>query len=275
MTTHCHVQEEQWIDWHLKRLPAETAEALERHAQHCETCRRMSSQWAVLLGADTVQLQQAMPPMPDERIRRSLRFSVRRRGWKVRMQRLRSRPVWQLSGLGAALLFGLLLFHQLLAGSGATPVEPAATQSDVLTPLDYAERHVPEGVKLMSLPDTRVFGTLPPQDTAMMDSEAAGSRTGDYAVKVWLNGRTGEVLVLLEGVLLMEDEDVQAWGMIREMQTNLGLLEFHDNQGHLYWQSLNLPEVEELALTIEPKGGSLLPTLPETARIRLVDLRDR
>lgn len=259
----CDVQEERWIDWHLKRLPPETAEALERHALQCEDCRRVSSQWAAWLGESAQQANDSVPPMPREHIRQSLRLRVRRMGWRNRMQRLRLRPVWQLAAAGAALLFGLFAFQHVLPDSA-----PGRSPAAVLDPMDYVERHVPEGVKLMSLPDTQVFGGKAGFD-AVWPEAAAGNRS----VTVWLNGRTGEVLVLIEGLLPTDSRDVQAWGTIREARTNLGLLEFHQARGHLYRQSLNVPEVEELALTIEPKGGSLLPTLPETARIRLVDLR--
>lgn len=259
--TRCDVLEERWIDWHLKRLPPETAEALAKHALQCESCSRICEQWRALLGEAASLKPGHRLPMPRDRIRQSLRFQVWRKSWRRRMQRLPLRPVWSLAGIIAAFVLGLFVLQSL-------PTDPGRSQSVVLAPMDYAQRHVPEGVKLMSLPDTQVFGAMTVLDAAMPETTA-----GNRSVTVWLNARTGEALVLIDGLLPTDSRDIQAWGTIREMQTNLGLLEFHQTQGHLYWQSMALPEVEALMLTIEPKGGSLLPTLPETARIGLVHLR--
>lgn len=272
----CGVPEERWIDWHLRRLPTDTAEAMARHLPHCADCRRVCRQWEEWLGTgegDPALRRNEAPsapmrsvqaagghseregPYPSERVYRSLRLQVIRRGLRNRAKR---RPLWWAAGAAAALL--------LVAGfalRGLLPGEGIAHEAAALTPMTYAQLHVPEGAAMMAQPDTKMIAAVP---AGLPDAPGSfGKRT----VMVWMNGRTSEMFVLFEGVLPAGSRDVQAWATIKQEQTNLGLLEFHRAQGHLYSHGRSLADVEELAFTIEPKGGSLRPTAPETARVKL------
>jgi len=260
----CGVPEERWIDWHLKRLPADAAEAMERHLLHCADCRRVCGQWAQWLGTEEVDATGEREPggraetaglYPSERVYRSLRREVVKRGLRNRALR---RPLWWIGGAAVTvLLLAGIALRGLLPDAGV-PQEAAA-----LPPMTYAQLHVPEGAAMMAQPDTKMVAIVP---AGLPDApESIGKRT----VMVWMNGRTKEMFVLFEGVLPAGSRDIQAWGRIKQVQTNLGLLEFHQSQGHLYSHDRSLADVEELAFTIEPKGGSLRPTAPETARVKL------
>lgn len=253
----CGVPEERWVDWHLKRLPPEQALAMERHLAACSECRLVHRQWGEWLGVTGSSETEtaAVPPMPPERVRRSLRFSLWRKRWKRRLAR---RPLVLAGGALAAVM---VLAVQLLTGVLEGPVRETATAS--LKPIEYAQMHEPDGAVLMNLPDTKMFTMTPVYAPVMPES------AGNKAITVWVNDRTGEIFVLVEGLLPAASSDVQAWGGYRQELTNLGLLEFHRAQGHLYSRDSRLPEVKEVAFTIEPKGGSLKPTAPETARVRL------
>lgn len=275
----CGVPEERWIDWHLKRLSTDTAEAMERHLSQCADCRRICRQWAQWLsegeevgGYGRIGEQAAASrreqvhgdptetetgnPYPSERVYRSLRLAMIKRGLRNRAKR---RSFWWIGGAAAMLL--------LLAGfalRGLLPGMGGAQEAAALPPMAYAQMHVPEGAAMMAQPDTKMIAAVPASLPDAPDS--VGKRT----VMVWVNGRTMEMFVLFEGVLPAASRDVQAWARIKQVQTNLGLLEFHQAQGHLYSHGHSLSDVEELAFTIEPKGGSKRPTAPDTARVKLV-----
>ncbi|MBW5446727.1 hypothetical protein GE107_11710 [Cohnella sp. CFH 77786] len=253
----CGVPEERWIDWHMKRLPPETARAMERHSEGCADCRRVRKQWGEWLGMAPESGSEAIGviPMPSERVRKSLRAAAWRRSWR---KKLFARPVWAVSGAVAALL--------LVAGviwQGSPTGTNGETGTAALPPIEYARLHEPDGAELMALPDTKVYSIVPAYAPGL--PEAGGRKS----VTVWVNGRTDEMFVLIEGLLPEGSRDVQAWGEVRQDMTNLGLFEFHQAQGHLYSHFLGLPDVKEVAFTIEPKGGSAHPTSPETARIKL------
>lgn len=250
----CGIPEERWVDWTLHRLPRDTAEAMSRHLTHCADCRRISNEWRRWLSMDG-QEASVTHTMPSERVRKSLRLRAARNSLRHRLLR---RPYVWVAGV-AALLLLVIALQGMQHGPGAKPsvaMLPAKT---------YAELHVPEGAAVMELPDTKRIAVMPAFVSGLPN--AASPRM----VTVWVNGRTGEMFILLEGVLPAMSKDVQAWGTIRQQRTNLGLLEFNQAQAHLYSRFRHVPDVEEVAFTIEPKGGSLNPTAPESVRVLLVD----
>ena len=284
----CGIPEERWIDWHLKRLPAEAAAALSRHLAQCADCRQMYEQWGQWLSteegatpgqrrenraperqspgclADRVRQEERSPGSgaakwyPSDRIRKLLRLQVAKRSLR---RRLKQRSTWWIGGAAALLLLlAGMAMRGMLQDSGV--VGPAGEVA-ALPPMTYAELHVPEGAAMMAQPDTRMVAVVP---AFLSDSP---DTVGKRVMMVWVNGRTRELFILLEGVLPAGSRDIQAWGTIKQQRTNLGLLEFHRAQGHLYSHDRDLPEMEELAFTIEPKGGSSQPTAPETARVKL------
>lgn len=256
----CGVPEERWADWHLKKLPADTAEAMSRHLAVCPACRITHRQWGEWLAAvdGTAERVAAFAgnPMPSERVRKSLRRAVWRRGLRTKWAGKRA------AYAGAAAMVFVLAAALLLRELPRTANGDAA-RNETLAPVQYARLHQPEVVALMERPDTRVYSVKP----AFAPEEPGTSVR--KRVTVWVNGQTQEMFILLEGMLPADSRDVQAWGSVKEGFTNLGLLEFHQAQGHLYSHNQELPKVEELAFTIEPKGGSDHPTAPETAHIRL------
>ncbi|WP_164472709.1 anti-sigma factor [Cohnella candidum] len=256
----CGVPEERWADWHLKKLPADTAEAMARHLAVCPACRISHRQWGEWLGArdDLADGGSAFAgsPMPSERVRRSLRRAVWRSGLRTKWAGKRAEYA------GAAAMV-LVLAAAILLRELPRTADGEAARNETLAPVQYARLHQPEVVALMERPDTRVYSVKPAFAPEAPDSSVRKK------VTVWVNGQTQEMFILFDGMLPADSRDVQAWGSVKEGFTNLGLLEFHQAQGHLYSHSQVLPQVEELAFTIEPKGGSDHPTVPETAHIRL------
>ncbi len=241
----CGIPEERWIDWLSGALPVETREALERHLATCRACRDAVEEWRRLLEPEE---QAALSPAADKR-RIKLRGKVRRIGAIGRLTRFAVRG-GAIAAAAALLLFGGRALFFPGADEPGSPLRPARA---------YAEQYEPNGAALMSDPDTVVYRMNVPERTAGVHPTAT----------VWLNGRTEELFLLLEGLLPSDRTDVQAWGNVSDMPTNLGVLEFHQAQGHLYSRLSKFPPFEAVALTIEPKGGSERPTSPESATVRL------
>lgn len=245
----CGIPEERWVDGLSGRLSAEAYEAMMRHQAGCSACRRTYEEWRLLLEP----AEEAGPSSAAEAGRRKLRRKVGRIGAKRKLGRL------ALNG-GAIAAAAVLL----LLGARALLFPGADQAADGFKPARaYAEKYEPSGAALMSAPDTVVY-------SLHGDERDAGAAARGYpSATVWVNGRTEELFVLLEGLLPSERMDVQAWGSIADVPTNLGVLEFHQGQGHLYSHVSRLPAFDAVGFTIEPKGGSAAPTAPASATVRL------
>ena len=241
----CSIPEEGWVDWLAGRLPADVYEAMGQHLATCGKCRSAIEQWRELLAPSDHPIE----PSPIERasrdrnrnkLRRKVRlFGVRRRIAKAGT----NRGAWTV----AACLALLLVSIQLLSR------QPAPHESAMDKAQAYAEKYEPHGAALIAQPDTIAY--------TLKDERPMAT--------VWVNGSTQEMFMLLEGLLPSEGLDVQAWGNLENRLTNLGLLEFHLSQGHLYSHIEQLPSFEEVVFTIEPKGGSDQPTAMASAVVRL------
>lgn len=249
----CVVPEERLIDRLRGNLREEARDALDRHLDGCAGCRAALREWRELL--EEMSLSEPQLPAAAEKNRRVLRARVRRVGWRRRAAKLGKGSGW-LAAAACAIAF-------MLAVPSLSERQPA--QAEQRKPAQaYAAAYEPNGAALMARPDTVVYA---PEGTVV--AAAGDSGAALPSATAWVNGRTGEMFLLLEGLLPSERLDVQAWGNVDDRLTNLGLLEFHSDQGHLYSRIGRLPAYEEVAFTIEPKGGSAAPTSPLSATVRL------
>lgn len=301
----CVVPEEWWVDYHLGRLSPERRARLEHHRAVCPVCAEASRRWSAWLGRvregkDVPDVKDARPMAPEMdgthpsgvrgavswfpqpfaqvsaagTVRSSPGVPGPRLVWKrwwmraaVRFYSWRRRTARALragSRRGRLAVAGGAFAALLLAGliRSAFPHEPAI---DPVTSRaeEYVQRHEPMAARFISLPDTVQYPLGP-------DSLQGGLGLPPVAGgALWVNGRTGELFVLLEGLLPSDSRDVQAWGVIRQKRLNLGVLQFHQRQAHLYVRHAWTNGWEAVAFTIEPKGGSPQPTAPETAIVRL------
>lgn len=262
----CGIPDERWIDYHLGKLGRASSEALERHAESCAVCRSCCKRWADLLGTaaesadEGIGVQAVAADRAEEPAASGMYRSLRRRmAVRAFLRRAKRRP----GRLAAACVCAALLATAsvgLLRYPAASEQPAAALEAE-----HYARMHVPEGARLMELPGTRVISA---PDMAAWPSSPSSIKPR-RSLTVWINADTEELFVLMEGVLASEASDVQAWADSRSRLSNLGLLEFHSGQGHLYSRFREMAALEALRFTIEPKGGSELPTTPDSAHVRL------
>lgn len=251
----CGIPEERWVDWVAGRLPADAYDAMSRHLARCEACRAVREEWEKLFAVAEAGEQPTHERAASEKSRMLLRRRVRRIGIRRRVSRIGSkRNLWTIAACAAILLLAVRGMAGMLAHEDASPMEEAQA---------YAEKYEPSGAVLMAQPDTVAY-TLDD-----LYRTRVGELTGRPTATVWVNGSTQEMFMLLEGLLPSDDLDVQAWGNLEDRLTNLGLLEFHSRQGHLYSHVEHLSSFKEVVFTIEPKGGSDRPTAPTSAVVRL------
>ncbi|MDI4645401.1 anti-sigma factor [Cohnella hashimotonis] len=270
----CGVPEERWIDLLAGRLHARDAEALLAHKQECRACGDIFAQWAELIEShpgSAPRLRAAAVDFTrqpgDEWAlsagrRRSLlmragAYAFARRATRAMLAAARRPALAAACGLGASVAVALVLLYSFARDNG----QNAGRE---LSPAGYARLHEPDSVTMLSEPDTVKYEAG--------DRRSAGKEGGLIAgakETLWLNMRTHELFLLMEGLLPSARTDVQAWASSGPESSNLGLLSFHDSRAHLYATNVRPEEWESVLLTIEPKGGSPTPTKPETASIRI------
>jgi len=97
----------------------------------------------------------------------------------------------------------------------------------------------------------------------------AGTVGAPISGEVWLDNRSGEMLLILSGVGPEYELDYQAWSMKEDLLRSIGLLKMTDRAGYLYVRDPLMGEPDHIIVSAEPKGGSRFPTGPEKIRIVL------
>jgi hypothetical protein len=222
----CGWIQEEMIDELLGKLPERKRTQLRAHLRSCADCRRLYREWQAILPAGDPL------PVPTPDLRRSLRLQVVRqkvRGWIVRPY------VW--GGLAACLIAAVMLLGALKLSQPFTYSQPAVERI--------------EGSSLMHDPQAVLYPVDYPSQP----------RVKGY---IWLNGSSNRMLLLIEGLSPSEDRDYQAWAGWEGGYANMGLLKYSQGMSHLYIEGLPLRKIDNIIVSIEPKGGSRTPTQPET-----------
>ncbi|MFC4808929.1 anti-sigma factor [Paenibacillus sp. GCM10023250] len=245
-----HYREEDWVDWLLGGKQDAEREAMAAHLAGCDRCRAARAAWAPLLEGSAPEPgapAASEPARPSEMLRRRLRLYVRRRAAVLRIRRaLRAHRRTAAAVAAIAVLL-------LLCVTGLYRREPSAEEQ---RKVDAAVLE-PAAASFLDDPQTAGFAVRP-------ELEQLGK---GY---IWFNDASGEVYVMLEGLLPSAGHDVQVWAVNEAGRINLGLLH-HDrpSRAHLFVKQALLPKAHHIALTVEPAGGSRMPTEPDVLVFRL------
>ncbi|MBO8163355.1 MAG: anti-sigma factor [Brevibacillus sp.] len=230
----CSWREEEVIDLVLGKLSADKEARLMLHLPHCQKCSASHREWSALLG-DGASL-----PMPSPSIRHRLK---RRITWSSRLTTIRRR-IFAKPAVRWAVPVLALCAASLLALPRGNPVPPELP-TEVLT----------REMSLVMDPHT-VLHVVP------VDS-------GHLKGYIWINNASNELLILTDGLSPLVEKDYQVWFITENRRSHVGLLGWKDGIAHLYFRGGELRQAENIAITIEPKGGSFSPTGPDTIFLNL------
>lgn len=251
----CHLSygEEEWIDWLLGHIPTERRAMMGAHAHTCPACREIIAYWRPLLAAPS---DVAVPDRQVVQQTRELTAHPSYRKLKQTVQHIgnRKRSVrrWKRISQGtAALVFVAFMAWSLSGLYKHNAADHGGGHSQ------YVAHYEPGAVPFFHDPTTASYRVA---------SEFGESRDS----YIWFNDRSGEMLVLVDGLLPSNGYAIQAWAVHNNDHVNLGLLRQSElRRAHLYIKGMQLIDLENVALTIEPDGGSLTPTTPDIMLIRL------
>ncbi|MBR8658331.1 anti-sigma factor [Brevibacillus sp. NL20B1] len=247
---HCGVYEEDVIDLVLGKHSAERSEELARHLQHCSRCAALHREWAVILdssgevGAPAERLQPAQETKPSPRLKTRLLRSIDMNN------RLPRRRAAALSSAAACVLLAAMAFVPL-RGDEMERAEPSPVFiSEPATSLFLTQN------RIVNDPKTVLHQAVP-----VMRTNVRGY--------VWINDMSNELLILAEGLDPLEEKDYQVWFIIGDSRANAGVLQWKGRMAHLYVHDGDIRRVTNIAVSIEPKGGSFSPTGPEAMIVNI------
>lgn len=237
----CGMSEEKIVDYVLNRSHVQDA-VVDVHLKHCQHCARLVQEWRRTLGGEA---NLEFPPFyhdPPKRMHRRIMRAVR---WRLALRSLSSNVRIKHTSVLACLLLCLIAFS---AGFISLWDKNNKVEPQVAT--------VPsEAIQFIADPETSRYVATGNNKLVDVDGE------------LWLNGHTGDVLLIVRGVGTQQSRDYQVWMVRQGSNDSMGLLQVTEQVGFLFARVVQIDELEHIVVSMEPKGGSLSPTGPEAIRI--------
>jgi len=223
-----------------------------RHLAACAECAGLVREWEELLRPRPAMVRPVPPSRLKRRVMRSAAFAV-----LSRRIRTRSRAVMA-AAAAVMLLVGALGIWQWSspAAAGGTAERTAVIRT--------AER----GTPVFPEPVYRQYSARA-EPARLGQAGGAGGQTPASAASgyVWLSDR-GDMLIFVDGIPPRADADYQVWSVLEGRMENLGILVQWERMAYLYVQNADPTRWEAIAVSLEPRGGSQLPTGPEAITVR-------
>ncbi|MDR9855348.1 anti-sigma factor [Paenibacillus sp. VCA1] len=258
--------EEKLVDYAMNRLGEAERLRVAAHAAQCPHCAERLNEWESLMAVPEMQAlslrEQGNAPEdeacmvksdkmiartvqpdfgPPARLGRKLRLLALLRSFRIRLK-LKRRFILP----GAA---GLALMICLFAG--LFTLKHQANPSDA-----SIERQVTSKIAYMQSADYEKYPIAP-----LPPLHGSGG--------LWINPDSGELLIVMDGLNPSEEKDYQVWLQHEQQSFSAGMMLTRNLQGKGYYYGYGIMNPDRIVISLEPKGGSLVQTGPETVRIKL------
>lgn len=90
---------------------------------------------------------------------------------------------------------------------------------------------------------------------------------------VWIDRDSGEMLIVIEGLQPPEEKAYQVWLQHEQRSVSMGMLMTGKAEGKGYYYGYGTMDPDQIVISLEPKGGSRVPTGPEALRVSVDDNR--
>lgn len=91
---------------------------------------------------------------------------------------------------------------------------------------------------------------------------------------VWIDRHSGEMLIVIEGLQPPEEKAYQVWLQHEQRSVSMGMLMTGLAEGKGYYYGYGTMDPDQIVISLEPKGGSRVPTGPEALRVSVDDNRE-
>lgn len=245
----CGWNEEEHIDFVLGKLADPKRDQLANHLQTCHSCQNSIISWQQIFGQNDESPEPNSEmhqnpntlPMPSEGLRRRLLARALLNKLKIVIRR----PIISVSFATCLAIFLII-----------STVDP--NHSNTLAPQTKWAQDIPhiEGSSLITDPLT----------VAYRIEKLAQFNVDGF---VWVKGNSNEMLLLIDGLSPSREHDYQVWAVTNNKRSNVGLLKYNRSKAYLYVNNKVLQGVDHIAVSVEPKGGSTVPTTPDTVQVNL------
>jgi len=241
--------EEEWVDFVLGNLSHTKRQQLESHLESCAACRQQMEEWSAILAAEpmpsvsssssdlyAIDKKHVIADLPDQKHLLSLQRTVKQQARKLHLKRKLKEHKYIIAGAAAALLLLSITLKPL---------------NDKLVTPGYVDDYV-----LHYEPGAASFVNA--KESARYRVESAEGQSGSGYI--WMKEDWSEVFLWLENLPVIDRQDYQAWAVSGEVANSLGIIQTVGSEGHLYIQTPYHQPTDFISITVEPKGGSLVPT---------------
>ncbi|GIO98069.1 hypothetical protein J14TS5_31550 [Paenibacillus lautus] len=274
--------EEKLVDYIMKRLPYVESMNIERHLKDCEICSGTAAEWAKLMGAVDLAMPSYHTDETESQLERSVDYgnplvrpiqsagagtAIRESTNKnkssdehlppkrVRSRLMRAAYIRSLQGrlrikkdVVLQALSGALLIL-LIAGLFNLKGNEGQTHAAF-------EHTVSQRIADMQSEDTERYVIQPVEPFYGNGS-------------VWLKRRSGEMLIVVNGLHSLEEKDYQVWLQDEDRLSSAGFMLVQDPQGKSYYYGFGAEKAKRIVVSMEPKGGSRRPTGPEAVLVNM------
>jgi anti-sigma-K factor RskA len=234
----CKRFEVEIVDHLLGNLPLHKAKNLEHHLAECKSCQKLYDEWQQILNE-----KENINAVPSARLYQRLNSARLRRQFKRKLMR----PSFLGGAAALAMVLVLVIGISTLQGKRSL---------DSWERLPLTSDNIPP------------FVTNDTQTVQYVIEPRKGYLTDIHGI-IWVNGYRDEAYFFVHNLEKSGDQDYQIWLIKPVTRENGGLLQVKGKYGELYLQQRNIQEVQQISISLEPKGGSLYPTSGDTI---LVDL---
>lgn len=237
----CGWREEHAAEYALGGMNAVSRASFERHVRDCGRCRSLVQEWTRLLAATSPAASRAKPPRRLKlRLLAAALFKAVGRRWK---------------SVPSAAAAGALLLALGVAALDRIWQEPLPNER--IAAVQTSAESEPAGLAMQ--PDSRQY-------YAKTVLSSADRPLHGY---VWVNSRLGEMMVLIDTTGGSAGVDYQLWSIRDNRRENIGLLIRRERTAYLHIRGWDVHSAEAIAVSVEPPGGSAVPTGPDAIRVNL------
>lgn len=241
---HSHIPETKLIDWLSGTLPEREKEEVSHHLTYCETCRSLLETWkGIGIGAEAQYRQP--PSLLKERIWADVEI-------RKQMKRVRLGFRWA-TGLAALAIAAFVFAARTFSPDDGQHMPPNEHDHYMIV---QTSRDIPVQ-RIVHNPDTKQFPIEP-----LSNFETVRGT-------IWLNDANEEMLMEIDGMQTFATRDYQLWIIYTNNEVKGELLAIERGSSRIWIKGKDVKQFKQIKASLEPKGGSLTPTGPETFIVNL------
>ncbi|KRG11849.1 hypothetical protein ACA30_00965 [Virgibacillus soli] len=226
------ITEQTIVDYVLGNVPTKKAMEVSTHLAECESCQQTFKHWQSMLLSDKEQFS-TPSPLLKEKIWDSLE-TKRKEGMS-----LSSKKVFSIAAMAAivCLFVGLFYYNQNNSEEGSVHIA------------QYNEANIRD---FQGKPDTQQLNIIPVSNREKVEGN------------IWINQMTDQMFLEVDGLRPLNDQDYQLWILYNNDDIQHKVMPIEDGSTRILIQGEDFSRLKRIKASIEPKGGSIVQTGPDT-----------